>query len=42
MMKQALNKYILYWVEQTLYSGVDIDELVKTVGYSRRTLEKIF
>ncbi|EDX0133692.1 transcriptional regulator, partial [Salmonella enterica] len=30
--------YILHWVEKNLYERTTIDELVKTTGYSRRTL----
>ncbi|EDT0233601.1 helix-turn-helix transcriptional regulator [Salmonella enterica] len=34
--------YILHWVEKNLYEKTTIDELVKTTGYSRRTLENNF
>ncbi|EAQ9126320.1 transcriptional regulator, partial [Salmonella enterica] len=39
-MKKTINKHILYWVEQNIYSKATIKELVAYIGYSRRTLEK--
>ncbi|EBB3986440.1 helix-turn-helix transcriptional regulator [Salmonella enterica subsp. enterica serovar Saintpaul] len=41
-MKKTINKHILYWVEQNIYSKATIKELVAYIGYSRRTLEKMF
>lgn len=35
-------EYTLNWIESKLYEKVTIQDLIKTTGYSRRTLEKNF
>ncbi|CAC9272638.1 DNA-binding transcriptional regulator SoxS [Citrobacter werkmanii] len=41
-MSNAISRYILYWIEDNLYSGATVTDLVKNSGYSRRTLENVF
>ncbi|GCP70451.1 transcriptional regulator [Escherichia coli] len=41
-MLDVVCKYILQWVELNLDTGKSIDDLVSSVGYSRRTIETWF
>lgn len=41
-MNKAISEYILYWVEENLYTGATLCDLIKSIGYSRRTLETGF
>ncbi len=41
-MDKAIYHYILYWVEQNLYTGASVCSLVNIVGYSRSKLECVF
>lgn len=41
-MKKRVTEFILSWVEDNIFSIPNIDDLVKQVGYSRRTIENWF
>ncbi|EFO3220881.1 AraC family transcriptional regulator, partial [Escherichia coli] len=41
-MLDVVCKYILQWVELNLDTGKNIDDLVSSVGYSRKTIETWF
>ena len=42
VMDKAIYHYVLYWVEQNLYTGASVCSLVNIVGYSRSKLESVF
>ncbi|EGM3390171.1 helix-turn-helix transcriptional regulator, partial [Salmonella enterica] len=41
-MQQIICRYILQWVEENIDTGRNISDLVRTAGYSRRTVESWF
>ncbi|HGK5340685.1 TPA: helix-turn-helix transcriptional regulator, partial [Salmonella enterica subsp. enterica serovar Wandsworth] len=41
-MQNVICKHILFWVEENIYTGLNIADLALSTGYSRRTLEVWF